>query len=92
MDFKLQLFGTNDTITASRNLYMGFSRANDSVQYVKVQDPNISLNQSGIRDFMTYAITGNFLIDESTGTPFSDTSVIFTAYTEDKEVRNFDIS
>lgn len=88
----LQLFGNNDTITSSRDLYMGLTRSDDKVQYFKIQEPNIRLEEYDIKDFLTYAITGSFLIDESTGAPFSDTSVIFTGYTVEKETRKFDIS
>lgn len=92
MDFNLQLFGNNDTVTSGHNLYMGLTQADDKVQYFKIQSPSYNLTEYDVKDFLTYAISGNFLIDESTGTPFSDTSVIFTAYTETKETRNFDIS
>lgn len=91
IEFDIQLFGDNDTVTASYELNLGFERADETVQYLKIKQPSYNLEPADPSDFMTYAITGQFLLDESTGEPFSLTS-IFTAYTVEKSIRKLDIS
>lgn len=90
-NFDIQLFGTNDTITTAYTLGLGYERSDDSVQYIKLQNPRSDLTADEVQEVMTFIASNNLLLDSKTNEPFSTTDIL-TAYTENKITTNLDLS
>ena len=89
--FDPQLFGTNDTVTSGYNLYLGFEREDESIQYIKLTNFKDELTESQVKTAMATLTNNSILLDSKTSEPLSTTS-IFTAYTEEKVTRSLDLS
>lgn len=83
--------GTNDTMKASRTLYLGFERSDKSIQYIKLPNYRNNVTASDARAAMVGLTSAGLLLDSKTGETFSDSAVL-TAYTEEKASTYLDIS
>lgn len=82
-----------DTVVSASELKMGFSREDESIQYVTVPDPApIDPDSEGadIRAVMTYLTQNHLLVDSKTDAVLSETSIL-TAFTTDKTTITLDI-
>lgn len=87
----IQKFGSNDTVTASNTLALGFKRSDSTIQYIKLSNPQDELNESEVKSAMMYLTSNGLLLDSKAGTVLSD-SAIFTAYTEARTTRDLDLT
>lgn len=86
--FNIQLFA--DTISSDDILALGFKRSDDSIQYIKLQNPKSNLTESEVKTAMQYLTDNSILLDSKDNTVFTSTS-IYTAYTQTTTTQNLDI-
>lgn len=90
-NFNLQLFGTNDTVTASSEIALGFEREDETTQYIRLKNFKSGVTAEEARGVMTYLTSNKILLDSKTNEPLSETSIL-TAYTEEKQSVSLDLS
>ncbi len=92
--FDVQMFGSNDTLTADNSLTLVFMNNLEQTKTfsVKAPNPKSTIDETAIKNVMTYMLNNSIFYDPKTESVVTGVWVNKTAYKTEKTIRTLDLT